>query len=48
MWMIFILSTFIIAFIAMVLVWIGNKLYLAIKRDNQKFDNEIEGKKTNE
>lgn len=44
MWVIFLLAAMSVAIIAMVLVYIGNKLYLAIKKDNQKNDNsEREG-----
>lgn len=45
MWVIFITSAIVIAFITMVLIWIGNKLYLSIKRDNENFNSDIHIKK---
>lgn len=44
MWAIFLLAAMSVAIIAMLLVYIGNKVYLAIKKDNQKNNNsEKEG-----
>lgn len=40
MWVIFIVSATIIAIIMMGLLWFGNKIYLSIKRDNEKFNSE--------
>ena len=40
--MIFLVSAIAIAFTAMVLLWIGNKVFLSIRRDNRKYDIENE------
>ena len=48
MWAIFIVSALVVALAAMIIVWIGNKIYLSMKNDNRKFecknsDNENRG-----
>lgn len=40
MWVIFLIGAFITAFIAMVIIWVGHKIYLAMKRDNRNFEKE--------
>lgn len=39
MWVIFIIGAMIAALAAMILMWIGNKIYLSMKKDNKKFEN---------
>lgn len=59
MWAIFILGAVITAFITMILIWIGSKIYFSIKRENENFnstyhvssldiDNEDTGRKNKE
>lgn len=45
MWIIFILSALVIALFAMIMFWAGNRIYLAMKRDRQKFNNDNKGEK---
>ena len=40
LWVIFLVSAITIAFTTMVLLWIGNKIFLSIRRDNRKYDIE--------
>ena len=40
LWVIFLVSAIAIAFTTMVLLWIGNKIFLSIRRDNRKYDIE--------
>lgn len=46
MWVIFLIGALIAAVVAMIIIWVGHKLYLSMKRDNRKF--EEENKKTEE
>ena len=38
MWIIFLLSVFIIAIMAMVVAWIGHKLLLSMRKDDERFN----------
>lgn len=40
MWVIFLSSCIVVALAAMLVLWIGNKVYLSIKRQNRKYENE--------
>ena len=40
LWVIFLVSAIAIAFTTMVLLWVGNKIFLSIRRDNRKYDIE--------
>lgn len=40
MWVIFILSALIVAMATMIMMWVGHKIYLSMKRDNRKFERE--------
>lgn len=40
MWVIFLIGAFIAAVAAMIIMWTGHKIYLSMKRDNRKFDEE--------
>lgn len=42
MWVIFLLSACAFAIAAMCLIWIGNKVYLSMKKDEAKAKKEIE------
>lgn len=46
MWLIFVGSSLAIGLAALALVWIGNKVYLSMKRSQRKY--EQENKKLNE
>jgi len=41
MWLIFIVTAIVIAIIMMVLFWIGNKIYISMRKDNHKFEKEL-------
>jgi len=41
MWLIFIVTAIVIAIIMMVLFWIGNKIYISMRKDNHKFEQEL-------
>lgn len=41
MWLIFLLATLGFAIIALILVWIGNKVVNSIRRDNFKTENDM-------
>ena len=41
MWLIFLMSTVIIFFVAIVATWIINKLLISMKRENRKYELEI-------
>lgn len=43
MWVIFVISVIGFAFIGLFLWWIGNKIYLSIRRENRRFDLEDVG-----
>ena len=45
MWLIFIMSMLVIFIVAMFLIWIGNKIYISIKKDNLNFKSEKENEK---
>lgn len=40
MWVIFLIVCIVVALAGLVVAWIGNKIYLDIKRDNLKFERE--------
>ena len=44
MLIIFVLSTVMIFTACLICTWVGNKMYLAIKRDNIKFETEQKNK----
>lgn len=48
MWVIFLASSIAVALAAMFVVWIGNKVYLSIKRQNRNFENEEKENKKDE
>lgn len=43
MWLIFLIVMLAIIFVGLILWWIGNKVYLAIKREQRKFELEEVG-----
>lgn len=45
MWVIFIVSGLIVALAALLIVWIGNKVYISIKRQQKKYELEDEAYK---
>lgn len=48
MWFIFLVSCIAVALAAMLVIWIGNKVYLSMKKLNQKYEKEIKEEKENE
>ncbi len=40
MWLIFLATCIVVAFAGFALAWVGNKIYLSIKRDLIKFEKE--------
>ena len=40
MWVIFIIGAVIAAMAAMIMMWVGHKIYLSMKKDNRKFERE--------
>lgn len=42
MWVIFLLSALLIALTSLLIIWIGNRVYLSIKRQNKRFEMEDE------
>lgn len=45
MWLIFILAFFAFAILAMILLWIGNKIFLSVKKSNLDFEKAQEERK---
>lgn len=45
MWLIFILAFFAFAIVAMILLWIGNKIFLSVKKSNLDFEKSQEERK---
>lgn len=45
MWLIFILAFFAFAIVAMILLWIGNKIFLSVKKSNLDFEKYQEERK---
>lgn len=43
MWLIFLLAFFAFAILAMILLWIGNKIFLSMKKSNLDFDRDQKG-----
>lgn len=43
MWLIFLLAFFAFAILAMILLWIGNKIFLSMKKSNLNFDRDQKG-----
>lgn len=48
MWVIFLLSAFVFAIAAVCLIWVANKVYLSMKKDEAKAKKEIEEENTKE
>lgn len=42
MWAIFLLAVIGVALIALGILWVANKVFIAIKKDNFKFEKELE------
>ena len=42
MWLVFLGSVLAFALLAIVVVWIGNKVYLSMKRDELKYKKELD------
>lgn len=42
MWVIFLVTVFALGAVGLSLVWIGNKIYISIRRQNKKFELEEE------
>ena len=40
MWVIFLVTVFALGAVGLALVWIGNKIYISIRRQNKKFELE--------
>lgn len=40
MWVIFLITVFALGIIGLALMWVGNKIYLSIKRQNKKYELE--------
>lgn len=42
MWAIFLLATMGVALVALAILWVANKVFISIKKDNFKFKKELE------
>lgn len=42
MWVIFLLSAIAFGFVAMLFTWLGNKIFLSMKKDEEKTKRELE------
>lgn len=48
MWLIFCGSALMIGFLALFLIWVGNKVYLSIKRQQKEFEEDIKERENKE
>lgn len=48
LWLIFCGSALMIGFLALILIWVGNKVYLSIRKQQKKFEEDIKEKENKE
>lgn len=48
LWLIFCGSALMIAFLALFLIWVGNKVYLSIRKQQKKFEEDVKERENKE